>query len=133
MKIVKAVTVAMLFMSLLVISAGQAFGNERVSTRPTEIDKAPAGTGDPQKDNKCDTIDDPDERNLCRAFTRDDFNSDDAKKNRYQNKDHSYYYCTLIKDRDKQTYCYAVVRNQKSMCGNIIDGELEKDCNSKVK
>ena len=133
MKIVKAVTVAMLFLSLLMVSFGQAFGEERVSTRPSAIDKPPSGTGDPDKDNKCDQIAEPDERNLCRAFTRDEFNSDQAKQNRYQNKDHSYYYCTLIKDRDKQTYCYAVVRNQKSMCGNIISADLEKECNSKVK
>lgn len=128
-----AVAVGLLLLGLLAVPFGQAFANEKVSTRPVEINKAPAGTGDPEKDKKCDEIAEPDERNLCRAFTRDDFNSDDERKNRYQNKDHSYYYCTLIKNRDKQTYCYAVVRNQKSMCGNIIDGKLEKDCNDKVK
>ncbi|MFQ5481664.1 MAG: hypothetical protein ACE5ER_02800, partial [Nitrospinaceae bacterium] len=109
------------------------FSEEKVSTRPTTIDKAPSGTGNKKKDEKCDQIADSDERNLCRAFTRDSYNSGEDKKNRYANKDHSFYYCTLILNRDKQTYCYAIVRNQKSMCGNIIDGKLEEECNKQIK
>ncbi len=128
-----AVAVGMILLGLLAIPFGQAFADEKVSTRPIEIDKPPTGTGDPEKDNKCDQIAEPDERNLCRAFTRDEYNSEQERQNRYKNKDHSYYYCTLIKSRDKQAYCYAVVQNQKSMCGNIIDADIEKKCNEKVK
>lgn len=127
-----AVAAGFLMVGLLAILSGPVFGDEKVSTRPVEIDKPPVGTGDAEKDKKCDTIADPDERNLCRALTRDSYNDEKEKQNRYANKDHSYYYCTLVKDRDKQTYCYALIRNQKSMCGNIIDAKLEKECNEKI-
>ncbi len=128
-----AVVLGICLIGLLVVATGPAFADEKVSTRPADMNKAPGDTGDSKKDKKCDEIADSDERNLCRAFTRDTFNSDGEKKNRYQNKNHSFYYCTLIKNKDKEKYCYAIVRNQKSMCGNIIDADLEKECNAKVK
>ncbi|QPJ62417.1 MAG: hypothetical protein G3M70_11265 [Candidatus Nitronauta litoralis] len=128
-----AVAIGICLIGLLVAPMGQAFADEKVSTRPADMNKAPGDTGDKTKDQKCDKIADADERNLCRAFTRDSYYSDQQKQNRYQNKDHSFYYCTLVKNTDKQKFCYAVVRNQKSMCGNIIDADLEKECNEKVK
>ena len=80
-----AVAVGMVLLGLLAVPFSPALAEEKVSTRPVDIDKAPTGTGDPQKDQKCDEIPDSDERNLCRAFTRDDFNSEEQQQNRYQN------------------------------------------------
>ncbi len=127
-----AVAMGCCLIALLTILSGQAVADEKVSTRPVIIDKAPAGTGDAEKDKMCDQIADSDERNLCRALTRDTYNTEEERKNRYANKDHSAYYCSLVINRDKQTYCYALVRHQASMCGNIIDADLEKECRSKT-
>lgn len=88
---------------------------------------------DPAKEPLCGGIDDLDKLNLCRAFEIDKAKTEEQKKDRYQNKNHSTYYCSLIKSRDIQTYCFAVTGNNKSQCGLIIDAKMEKDCNEKVK
>ncbi|NIQ02721.1 MAG: hypothetical protein GWM98_22155 [Nitrospinaceae bacterium] len=88
-------------------------------------------SADPKSSDPCAHHKDKDQLNLCRAFEIDKAKTDEQKKNRYQNKDHSTYYCSLIKNRDLQTYCYAVASKTKSQCGNIINAELEKKCNSK--
>ncbi len=75
----------------------------------------------------CDKEKEKDKINLCRAFNP----KQSDNKNRYQNKNHSNYYCSLIKNRDLQTYCYAVVGNNKVQCGLIVDADVEKECNSK--
>lgn len=79
----------------------------------------------------CATIDDSDEKNLCRAFEIDKQLTPEERQNRFLHKNHSSYYCSLIKNRDKKTYCFAVVNKTQSQCGLIIDADLEKQCNSK--
>ncbi len=89
---------------------------------------------EPAKDVEagCGTIQELDDKNLCRAFEIEKTRTDEQRKNRYQNKDHSTYYCSIIKNRDKQTFCFAVVGRNKTQCGLIIDANLEKECNSKL-
>ena len=48
-------------------------------------------------------------------------------------KDHSTYYCTLIVNRDSQSYCFAVVQADPKKCNNIVSKELETDCLEKAK
>ncbi len=92
----------------------------------------PAALADPaNKADPCADIKDADERNLCRAFEIEKTRTNDQRKDRYQNKDHSGYYCSLIKNKDKYLYCLAVTNRDKIYCGNIIDADLEKQCNSK--
>jgi len=69
-----------------------------------------------------------DQRNLCLALSpiKD-------PESRYKHKDHSNYYCTLILNRDSQTYCYAVVLGDSKKCNNIVSAELEKECLEKSK
>ena len=69
-----------------------------------------------------------DERNLCLAIS-----PITNPESRYKHKDHSNYYCTLILNRDSQTFCYAVVQGNPNSCGNIVSGELEKECLEKSK
>jgi hypothetical protein len=69
-----------------------------------------------------------DERNLCLALT-----PITNPESRYKHKDHSTYYCTLILNRDSQTYCFAVVQGNSGNCGNIVSSELEKECLAKAK
>ena len=69
-----------------------------------------------------------DDRNLCLAL-----NPIKNPKDRYKHKDHSTYYCSLIRSRDKMNYCNAVVQGQSRHCKNIIDAELEKKCLVKSK
>jgi len=88
---------------------------------------------DPAKEPICGDIKDLDKLNLCRAFEIDKAKTEEQKKNRYRNKNHSTYYCSLIKSRDLQTYCFALAGSNKSQCGLIIDEKLEKDCNEKIK
>jgi len=76
---------------------------------------------------------DMDQLNLCRAFEIDKAKTDAQKENRYQNKNHTTYYCSLIKDREIQKYCFAVATQTKSGCANLLDSKLEKECNAKVK
>ena len=88
---------------------------------------------DSPKADPCVQHKDLDQLNLCRAFEIDKAKTADQKKNRYQNKNHTTYYCSLIKDRELQTYCFAVASQTKSQCSNLVDPKLEKECNSKIK
>ncbi|MBI5428664.1 MAG: hypothetical protein HZA02_10375 [Nitrospinae bacterium] len=74
----------------------------------------------------CSDIPDADKANLCRAKLK----PSEENANRYQNKDHRTYYCSLITDRDMQTYCYAIASHNKTMCGDVVDKTLETECNS---
>ncbi len=69
-----------------------------------------------------------DERNLCLALT-----PVSNPESRYKQKDHSIYYCTLILNRDSQSYCYGVVQGDPKKCDNIVSKELEKECLVKSK
>jgi hypothetical protein len=82
-------------------------------------DEPPAG-------GECESIADSDDRNLCLAFKG--INKDE--KNRYQFKNHESYYCSLVKNRDKQKYCYGVTQKTKNMCNEIVDKKLEEKCNA---
>ena len=69
-----------------------------------------------------------DKRHLCLALS-----PIKNPESRYKHKDHSNYYCTLILNRDSQTYCYAVVTGDPKQCNNIVSSELEKLCLEKSK
>ncbi|MFP6637062.1 MAG: hypothetical protein VB778_00320 [Nitrospinaceae bacterium] len=69
-----------------------------------------------------------DERNLCLALT-----PITNPESRYKHKDHSVYYCTLILNRDSQSYCYAIVQADPNKCKNIVSSGLEKECLVKSK
>jgi len=86
-----------------------------------------------KKADPCAQHKDLDQLNLCRAFEIDKAKTAKQKKNRYQNKNHTTYYCSLIKDRELQKYCFAVASQTKSQCANLVDPKLEKKCNAKVK
>jgi len=88
---------------------------------------------DPSKADPCAHYQDLDQMNLCRAFEIDKAKTAEQKKNRYQNKNHSIYYCSLIKDRELQKFCFAVASQTQSGCANIVDAKLEKECNAKIK
>ncbi len=88
---------------------------------------------DSKKADPCVKHKDLDQQNLCRAFEIDKAKTKKQKKNRYQNKNHSTYYCSLIKDRELQKYCFAVATQTKSGCGNLVDPKLEKKCNARIK
>ncbi len=85
------------------------------------------------KADPCVKHKDLDQLNLCRAFEIDKAKTKEQKKNRYQNKNHTTYYCSLIKDRELQKYCFAVASQTKSQCANLVDPNLEKKCNARVK
>ena len=70
----------------------------------------------------------PDRRHLCLAL-----NPIKDTTNRSMHKDYSAYYCTLILNRDIQTYCYALVEKSPKKCDLIVSKELEKECLSKTK
>jgi len=95
---------------------------------PSAVLAADSKTADPCAKHK-----DLDQLNLCRAFEIDKAKTAEQKKNRYQNKNHTTYYCSLIKDRELKNYCFAVATQTKSGCGNLVDPELEKKCNAKIK
>ncbi|MEE9499083.1 MAG: hypothetical protein V3V24_07070 [Nitrospinaceae bacterium] len=88
---------------------------------------------DPKAADPCVQHKDLDQLNLCRAFEIDKAKTAEQKKDRYKNKNHSTYYCSLIKERELQKYCFAVASQTKSQCGNLVDPKLEKKCNSQVK
>lgn len=69
-----------------------------------------------------------DQRNLCLALS-----PIKNPESRYKHKDHSNYYCTLIMNRDSQTYCYAIVLGDPKKCDLIVSKELEQECLSKSK
>ncbi len=87
----------------------------------------------PKVADPCVKHKDLDQLNLCRAFEIDKAKTAEQKKDRYKNKNHSTYYCSLIKDRELQKYCFAVATQTKSSCANIVDAKLEKKCNAKIK
>ena len=64
-----------------------------------------------------------DDRNLCLAL-----NPIKNPEDRYKHKDHSTYYCSLIRNRDKMNYCNALVQGEPRHCENVIDAKLEKKC-----
>lgn len=79
----------------------------------------------PSISSECASVTDPDRSYLCQVKT-----FDKNKKYGYENKDHRNYYCSLIKDKDLQTYCYALVGNKPSSCDLIINPAIEKECKS---
>jgi len=83
--------------------------------------------------SECDKIDDADRRNLCLAKMNDRGEGDPLEKNRYQNKDHSTYYCSLIRNRDLKNMCHAVIEKNKSKCDLVGDREIEKECLDSIK
>ena len=85
----------------------------------------------PGKQTQCDGINNADRRNLCLAVPKSDIDPNVSLG--YKRKDHSNYYCTLIRNRDLQTLCWAVVGPNKSKCGLIVDKKLEEECNSQFK
>ena len=80
---------------------------------------------EPQAKSPCDEIADLDDKHLCLATTKKE-----GKEFGYSNKNHSTYYCSLVKSRDKKNYCHAVTQKTKSMCGSIVDKKLEEKCNA---
>lgn len=80
---------------------------------------------EPTGENPCDKIKQPDDRNFCLAT-----GINKGEKYGYTSKDHSTYYCSLIKSRDKQAYCNALINKTKNSCGLIVDKKLEEECNS---
>ncbi len=88
---------------------------------------------DSKNADPCAQHKDLDQLNLCRAFEIDKAKTAEQKKNRYQNKNHTTYYCSLIKDRELQKYCFAVASQTKSGCANLVDPKLEKECNDRIK
>jgi hypothetical protein len=75
---------------------------------------------------ECDKIADADRKNLCRATGNPTHGKTDV--NRFTNKDHSWYYCSLIKTRDMQNLCMAVVDSNKAKCDLIGSKKLEEEC-----
>ena len=73
-------------------------------------------------------VSEEDKRHLCLALS-----PIKNPENRFLHKDHSNYYCTLILNRDSQSYCYAVVTGDPKKCNNIVSSELEKECLEKAK
>ena len=80
---------------------------------------------------ECDKISDIDRKNICRATSNPNHGKKDV--NRFTNKDHSFYYCTLVKGRDLQNFCMALVDSNKAKCDLIGNQEIAKECLSKVK
>lgn len=78
---------------------------------------------------ECDKISDSDRKNLCRATSNPNHGKKDV--NRFTNKDHSWYYCTLIKKRDLQNLCVAVVDSNKAQCDLIGSRKIEEECLSR--
>ncbi len=75
---------------------------------------------------ECDKIADADRKNLCRATGNPTHGK--AGVNRFTNKDHSWYYCSLIKKRDMQNLCMAVVDSNKAKCDLIGSKKIEDEC-----
>jgi hypothetical protein len=59
--------------------------------------------GETMKYTECDKIGDDDRKNICRATSNPNHGKKDV--NRFTNKDHSWYYCSLVKGRDLQNLC----------------------------
>jgi hypothetical protein len=85
------------------------------------------------KETDCSSEKNSDKRNLCLAKINDRAEGNPLEKNRYRNKDHSAYYCTLIRSRDLQNYCYAVIEHNSKKCELLSSVALEKECKADVK
>ena len=79
-------------------------------------------------DGNCASIPEADRKNLCLVKA-----ADKEKKFGYENKDHRNYYCSLVKNRDMQTMCYAIVSGKVASCDLIVDPDIEKECKASVK
>jgi len=88
--------------------------------------------GVPDK-SKCDEVKDSDRRNICLSQINDRGEGNSRDKNRYQNKDHSSYYCTLVKKRDYKNMCHAILEQNKAKCDLIGDRAIEKECLDAIK
>ncbi|NIQ03391.1 MAG: hypothetical protein GWM98_25940 [Nitrospinaceae bacterium] len=86
------------------------------------------GWADVPQESDCKNKNSLDERNFCLAM----INDHGEAKNRYKNKDHSSYYCSLIRDRDKQNLCQAIIDSDSNRCALIGDKNMEKECRSKT-
>lgn len=84
-----------------------------------------SATADTPNNPACSDITDSDKKNLCLA-------KEEKKETKtgYKNKNHSTYYCSLIKNRDMQTFCFAIASSTKNMCNLIINDKLVKECKS---
>ena len=80
---------------------------------------------------ECDKISDTDRKNICRATSNPTHGKKDV--NRFTNKDHSWYYCSLVKGRDLQNLCLAWVDSKKAQCDLIGNQDVAKECLSKFK
>ena len=85
------------------------------------------------KETDCKNEKESDRRNLCLAKINDRAEGNPLEKNRYRNKDHSAYYCTLIRSRDLQNYCYAVIERNSKKCELLSSVALESECKADVK
>jgi hypothetical protein len=83
---------------------------------------------EPAKQSECMKMKNSDDKNLCLSKSKDE-----DKAYGYTNKDHSHYYCTLIRNRDKQNFCYALANTNPNMCALIVDKKLEDQCNAHFK
>ena len=84
------------------------------------------------KESDCQKEESLDKRHLCLALINDRNEGDPQEKDRYRNKDHSAYYCSLIGTRDMQNYCYAILEGDSKKCELLSSAELEKECKSKI-
>lgn len=82
----------------------------------------------PEKASPCMKLANADDKNLCLSKSKDE-----DKAYGYTNKDHSHYYCTLIKNRDKQNFCYALANTNPNMCSLIVEKKLEDECSAHFK
>ena len=87
----------------------------------------------PGKETKCDSVKDADRRNLCLAIPKAVDIDPSEMSFGYKRKDHSNYYCTLIRNRDLQNLCWAVVGPNPSKCDLVIDKKLEDECKAQFK
>lgn len=80
---------------------------------------------------ECDKISDTDRKNICRATSNPTHGKKDV--NRFTTKDHSWYYCSLVKGRDLQNLCLAWVDSSEAKCDLIGNQEIAKECLTKFK
>jgi len=85
------------------------------------------------KETDCNNEKDSDKRNFCLAKINDRAEGNPLEKDRYRNKDHSAYYCTLIQSRDTQNYCYAMIEKNSKKCELLSSVALEKECKDSIK
>ena len=80
---------------------------------------------------ECDKSSNADRKNICRATSNPNHGKKDV--NRFTNKDHSWYYCSLVKGRDLQNLCLAWVDSKKAKCDLIGNQDIAKECLSRFK